>query len=53
MESMYKPRKVVIIGAGALGSTFLYALAQKNFADEIALLDVNQEWLICKGCAMK
>jgi L-lactate dehydrogenase len=44
MESMYKPRKVVIIGAGAVGSTFAYALAQKNFADEIALLDVNPEY---------
>jgi L-lactate dehydrogenase len=44
MKSMYNPRKVVIIGAGAVGSTFAYALAQKNLADEIALVDVNREY---------
>ncbi len=36
-------RKVVIVGAGAVGSTFAYALAQSGLADEIALLDVNHE----------
>jgi L-lactate dehydrogenase len=41
---MYNPRKVVIVGAGAVGSTFAYALAQKNVADEIALIDVNREY---------
>jgi L-lactate dehydrogenase len=41
---MYNPRKVVIVGAGAVGSTFAYALAQKNLADEIALIDVNREY---------
>lgn len=44
MKSMYNPRKVVIVGAGAVGSTFAYALAQKNLADEIALFDVNREY---------
>jgi L-lactate dehydrogenase len=44
MKSMYNPRKVVIIGAGAVGSTFAYALAQKNLADEITLVDVNREY---------
>jgi L-lactate dehydrogenase len=44
MKNMYNPRKVVIVGAGAVGSTFAYALAQKTLADEIVLIDVNQEY---------
>jgi L-lactate dehydrogenase len=39
----WKPRKVVIIGAGAVGSTFAYALAQSGLADEIGLRDTNHE----------
>lgn len=42
MEAMWKSRKVVIVGAGAVGSTFAYALAQKGLANEICLLDTNQ-----------
>jgi L-lactate dehydrogenase len=36
-------RKVVIVGVGAVGSTFAYALAQSGVADEIVLLDVNRD----------
>jgi L-lactate dehydrogenase len=43
MSDTWKPRKVVIVGAGAVGSTFAYALAQSALADEIALLDANHE----------
>jgi L-lactate dehydrogenase len=39
----WKERKVVIVGAGAVGSTFAYALAQTGVADTIILLDHNQE----------
>jgi L-lactate dehydrogenase len=39
----WKARKVVIVGAGAVGSTFAYTLAQSGLADEIVLLDNNQE----------
>jgi L-lactate dehydrogenase len=39
----WKERKVVIVGAGAVGSTFAYALAQSGQADEIVLVDVNQD----------
>jgi L-lactate dehydrogenase len=39
----WKPRKVVIVGAGAVGSTFAYALAQSGLADEIGLLDANAD----------
>jgi L-lactate dehydrogenase len=35
-------RKVAIVGAGAVGSTFAYALAQSGLADEIALIDKNE-----------
>jgi L-lactate dehydrogenase len=39
----WKSRKAVIVGAGAVGSTFAYALAQSGLADEIALRDANHE----------
>lgn len=38
----WRSRKVVIVGAGSVGSTFAYALAQSGVADEIALLDMDQ-----------
>jgi L-lactate dehydrogenase len=38
----WRSRKVVIVGAGAVGSTFAYALAQSGVADEIALVDMDQ-----------
>lgn len=36
-------RKVVIVGAGAVGATFAYALAQNGIAGEIVLVDKNQD----------
>jgi L-lactate dehydrogenase len=42
-DAPWKPRKVVIVGAGAVGSTFAYALAQSGLADEIVLRDANHE----------
>ena len=45
MESMWKPRKVVIVGAGAVGSTFAFALAQKGLAEEISLIDMNHDYV--------
>ena len=36
-------RRVVIIGAGAVGATFCYALAQSGLADEIVLIDKNED----------
>ena len=38
-------RKVVIVGAGAVGSTFAYALAQNGSADEIAIIDQNKNYM--------
>ena len=46
-QDHWKPRKVVIVGAGAVGSTFAYTLAQSGLADEIGLLDANAE--LAKG----
>jgi len=43
-------RKVVIIGAGAVGSTHCYALAQSGLADEIAIIDKNED--LAKGQVM-
>ena len=34
---------MAIVGAGAVGTTFAYALAQKGLADEIDLIDANAE----------
>jgi L-lactate dehydrogenase len=42
MNERWKSRKVAIVGAGAVGSTFAYALAQSGAVDEIALLDLDR-----------
>jgi L-lactate dehydrogenase len=34
----WTPGKLVIVGAGAVGSTFVYALAQNGSAEEISLI---------------
>jgi L-lactate dehydrogenase len=49
-ERQWQARKVVIVGAGAVGSTFAYALAQSGIADEIVLIDVNSD--LAKGQAL-
>lgn len=36
-------RKVVVVGAGAVGATFSYALAQSGLADDIAIIDRNEQ----------
>ena len=41
--SMLKPRKVCIIGAGNVGSTFAYTLMQSGLAREIVLIDIDRE----------
>ncbi len=40
---MIGSRKVVIIGAGAVGSTFAYTLMQSGLAHDIVLLDKDEE----------
>ncbi|NWF98707.1 MAG: L-lactate dehydrogenase [Nitrospirae bacterium] len=39
----WKARKIVIVGAGAVGSTFAFALAQHGMVNEIAITDMNKE----------
>ena len=46
----FKSRKVVIVGAGAVGSGFAFALAQAGSAEEIVLVDVNAD--LAKGQAL-
>jgi L-lactate dehydrogenase len=36
-------RKVAVVGAGSVGATFCYALAQSGLADEIVIIDKNQD----------
>ncbi len=44
MKSMKRQsRKVVVIGAGAVGTTYIYALLNTGLADEIALIDVDKK----------
>ncbi len=43
INEQWKARKVVIVGAGAVGSTFAYALAQHGVSDEIVLTDINRD----------
>ena len=47
VQSNWTSRKVVIVGAGDVGATFAYALAQDGAADEICLIDLNDN--LCKG----
>jgi L-lactate dehydrogenase len=42
-KKYWDTRKVAVVGAGAVGSTFCYALAQRGLVDEIVLLDKNRE----------
>ena len=41
----WKSKKVAIVGAGDVGATFAYALAQSGVADEIAMIDINEDLL--------
>ena len=49
-EEHWQARKVVIVGAGAVGSTYAYTLALRGLADEIVLIDYNRD--LAKGQAM-
>jgi L-lactate dehydrogenase len=40
---MQSKRKVVIVGAGAVGSTFAYTLMRSGLAGEIVLIDLDRE----------
>jgi L-lactate dehydrogenase len=42
-NTLGKRRKVVVVGAGAVGSTFCYALAQSGLAEEVAVIDQNDD----------
>jgi L-lactate dehydrogenase len=46
----WKSRKVVIVGAGAVGSTYAYTLAIRGMAEEIVLIDTNRDF--AKGQAL-
>ena len=43
MSQGWTSRKVVIVGAGAVGATAAYALAQGGVAEELVLVDHNRE----------
>src|SRR5512133_1030337 len=39
-------RKVVVVGAGSVGATYCYALAQSGLANEIVLYDRNEDLML-------
>jgi L-lactate dehydrogenase len=39
-------RRVVVVGAGSVGATYCYALAQSGLADEIVLIDNNTDLVL-------
>ena len=45
MSNQYgvKPRKVALIGAGAVGTSFLYSAMNRGIADEYGIMDINVE----------
>ncbi|HRR33839.1 MAG TPA: L-lactate dehydrogenase [Kiritimatiellia bacterium] len=43
-------RKVVVVGAGDVGASFAYALAQSGLSEEIALIDRNED--LARGQAL-
>lgn len=42
-HTVVRRRKVVVVGAGAVGSTFCYALAHSGLAEELAVIDQNAD----------
>ncbi|HBH84400.1 MAG: L-lactate dehydrogenase [Bacteroidetes bacterium GWE2_41_25] len=42
-EDAEQHRKVVVVGAGSVGATYCYALAQSGLASEIVLIDRNKD----------
>lgn len=42
-KKAYQKRKVVIVGAGDVGSTHCYSLAQSGLAEEIVMIDKNED----------
>lgn len=47
MTNSSPDRKVVVVGAGSVGATYSYALAQSGLAGEIVLIDRNED--LAKG----
>jgi L-lactate dehydrogenase len=41
-QSRFRPVRVAVVGTGAVGSTFAYALLMSGLASEIVLIDVNR-----------
>ncbi len=39
-----KSRKIVLVGCGSVGTTFLYAAINQGLAQEYVLIDINYEW---------
>ena len=38
-----KPRKVILVGDGAVGSTFAFSMVQQGIAEELGIIDIAKE----------
>ncbi|WP_462226309.1 L-lactate dehydrogenase [Alkalibacterium sp.] len=43
MTEMKKQQKIILIGDGAVGSSYAYALVNQNIGQELGIIDVNRE----------
>lgn len=43
MKEMKKQQKIILIGDGAVGSSYAYALINQNIGQELGIIDVNKE----------
>lgn len=38
-----RPRKVILVGDGAVGSTFAFSMVQQGIAEELGIIDIAKE----------
>ena len=43
MARVEKPRKVILVGDGAVGSTFAFSMVQQGIAEELGIIDIAKE----------
>lgn len=43
MKEMKKQQKIILIGDGAVGSSYAYALVNQNIGQELGIIDVNKD----------
>ena len=44
-----RPRKVILVGDGAVGSTFAFSMVQQGIAEELGIIDIAKEHVEYRG----